>query len=432
MNEIICPHCNKAFKIDEAGYASILQQVRNHEFEEELKSRELLYKNEKDAAVQLAEERIKNSLGEKLTSKEQELILLRSEKNQAITLLEAEKNKELTELRAKLQSYDTEKQLAVKEALMLVEKERDKLLNDLETEKKLKQGEIDTLNITYAAKLAEEKRQKEAELKSKDETIEFYKDMKARLSTKMIGESLEVYCANEFNKLRPTAFPNVYFEKDNTTSDGTKGDYIYRELDAEGNEIISIMFEMKNEADEGANKKKNEVFFKKLDEDRTKKNCEYAVLVTLLEADSDLYNTGIVDVSYRFPKMYVVRPQFFIPIITLLRNAALNSMKYKAELELVKNQNLDISKFEEKVNKFKEGFTKNVELANRRFNEAIASIDKSIEHLQKTKEALLSSASNLRLADDKASELTIKKLTHGNPTMKAKFDEARDQNEGVD
>ena len=423
MNEIICPHCNKAFKIDEAGYAAILQQVRNNEFEKELKNREVIFTNEKETAIKLAEERIKNVLNDSLNKKEQEIIALRSENQKAITIVESEKNIELIELRTKIEAQETEKQLAVKNAITELEKQSAKLKNELETEKKLKQSEIDALSAKYTVKLEEERRMKEVELKMKDETIAQYKDMKAKLSTKMIGESLEQHCANEFNKLRATAFPAVYFEKDNTISDGTKGDYIFREEDSDGNEIISIMFEMKNESDEGGNKKKNDDFLKKLDEDRNKKKCEYAVLVTMLEADNDLYNTGIVDFSYRYPKMYVIRPQFFIPLISVLRNAAYNSMKYKAELARIKNQDLDISKFEEKINKFKEGFAYNVDLANRKFNEAIESIDKSINHLQKTKEALLSSANNLRLANDKADDLTIKKLTSGNPTMKQKFND---------
>ncbi len=418
MNEIICPNCQKPFQVDEAGYAAIVQQVRNQEFEQELKKRENVLKQEKENAVMLAEEKIKNSLKDQLSEKEKHILELK-----------AKKDKEVSELQAKLNGFETEKALAISQALKETERERDQLSYDLATERKLKNAELESLKIRYQTKLNEEIKLKDAQLRDKDELIERYKDMKAKLSTKMIGETLEQHCQLEFNKLRPTAFPNVYFQKDNDTSNGTKGDYVFRENDADGNEIISIMFEMKNEADDTVNKKKNEEFFKKLDEDRKKKNCEYAVLVTMLEADNELYNTGIVDVSYQYPKMYVIRPQFFIPMITLLRNAAMNSMKYKAELNRLKNQNIDVAKFEEKINKFKQGFSKNVDLANRRFNEAIESIDKSITQLQKTKEALLSSADNLRLANEKTDDLTIRKLTYGNPTMKAKFEEANDESD---
>lgn len=290
---------------------------------------------------------------------------------------------------------------------------------------KLKDTEKDLLEKSLTEKFEADLKEKDAIIKYKDEEIALRKDMKLKLSTKMIGETLEQHCETEFNKLRATAFQKAYFEKDNDSRSGSKGDYIYRENDDSGNEIVSIMFEMKNEGDETATKKKNEDFLKELDKDRTEKKCEYAVLVSLLEADSEYYNSGIVDVSHKYPKMYVVRPQFFIPIITLLRNAAMNSAKYKAELALVRSQNIDITNFEEKMNKFKEGFARNYELASRKFKEAIDEIDKTISHLQKTKDALLSSENNLRLANDKADDLTIKKLTHGNPTMKAKFDELK-------
>ena len=295
------------------------------------------------------------------------------------------------------------------------------MLNEVKTKELEKQNLESTLVQEYTAKL----QSKEEIIKYKEEEIARVKDMKAKLSTKMIGETLEQHCATEFNKLRATAFQNAYFEKDNDARSGSKGDFIYKETDEAGNEIISIMFEMKNEGDETATKKKNEDFFKELDKDRNEKKCEYAVLVTMLEAESEYYNTGIVDVSHKYQKMYVVRPQFFIPIITLLRNAAMNSLKYKAELALVRNQNIDITNFEEKINQFKEGFARNYDLASRKFQTAIDEIDKTIIHLQKTKEALLSSDNNLRLANQKAEDLTIKKLTHGNPTMKAKFDELK-------
>lgn len=430
MNEIICPHCHKAFKVDEAGYADILKQVRDHQFEEELHNRLALAEKEKESAVKLAEATIKNALQEQLAKKEAEVVRLKSEaaaelaqklaqKEAEVAQLKAEKTNELTQLKAQLDNAEVAKKLAITEAVQKIEKERDNLLNEVKTK------ELEKENIENALKqqFQTELQGKEAIIKYKDEEIARVKDMKAKLSTKMIGETLEQHCETEFNKLRATAFQNAYFEKDNDARSGSKGDFIYKETDEAGNEIISIMFEMKNEGDETATKKKNEDFFKELDKDRNEKKCEYAVLVTMLEADSEYYNTGIVDVSHKYPKMYVVRPQFFIPIITLLRNAAMNSLKYKAELALVRNQNIDITNFEEKINQFKEGFARNYDLASRKFQTAIDEIDKTIIHLQKTKEALLSSDNNLRLANQKAEDLTIKKLTHGNPTMKAKFDE---------
>jgi hypothetical protein len=411
MNDIICPHCKKAFKIDEAGYAEILKQVHNHEFEDELKKRERLFREDKENAIKLAEERVKNLLKDEISAKEKEFLTIK-----------ADKDNELIGLRAKLNAYDTEKALAVAQALSEVEKERDRLLIELKSEKIIKQNELESLEARYKEKNSEEIKLKDAQIKDKDELIERYKDMKVKLSTKMLGETLEQHCELEFNKLRATAFPNAYFQKDNDSSGGTKGDYVYRERDSDGNEIISIMFEMKNEADDTNKKQKVDGFLKKLDEDREKKNCEYSVLVTMLEAENELYNTGIVDVSYRYAKMYVIRPQFFIPIITLLRNAALKSMKYKTELEQIKNQNIDITNFEEKLNEFKDGFGNNYRLASTKFKTAIEEIDKTIEHLIKVKENLLGSENNLRLANNKAEELTIKKLTKGNPTMNIKFD----------
>lgn len=432
MNEIICPQCHKAFKVDEAGYADILKQVRDHQFEEELHNRLALAEKEKESAVKLAEATIKNALQEQLAKKEAEVVRLKSEaaaelaqklaqKEAEVAQLKAEKTNELTQLKAQLDNAEVAKKLAITEAVQKIEKERDNLLNEVKTK------ELEKENIENALKqqFHTELQGKEAIIKYKDEEIARVKDMKAKLSTKMIGETLEQHCETEFNKLRATAFQNAYFEKDNDARSGSKGDFIYKETDEAGNEIISIMFEMKNEGDETATKKKNEDFFKELDKDRNEKKCEYAVLVTMLEADSEYYNTGIVDVSHKYPKMYVVRPQFFIPIITLLRNAAMNSLKYKAELALVRNQNIDITNFEEKINQFKEGFARNYDLASRKFQTAIDEIDKTIIHLQKTKEALLSSDNNLRLANQKAEDLTIKKLTHGNPTMKAKFDELK-------
>ena len=432
MNEIICPHCHKAFKVDEAGYADILKQVRDHQFEEELQNRLALAEKDKQSAIQIAEAKVREALQEQLVQKETALIQLKSEKEAELAQklaqketevanLKAEKTNELTQLKAQLDNAEVAKKLAITEAVQKIEKERDNLLNEVKTKELEKQNLESTLVQEYTAKL----QSKEEIIKYKEEEIARVKDMKAKLSTKMIGETLEQHCETEFNKLRATAFQNAYFEKDNDARSGSKGDFIYKETDEAGNEIISIMFEMKNEGDETATKKKNEDFFKELDKDRNEKKCEYAVLVTMLEAESEYYNTGIVDVSHKYPKMYVVRPQFFIPIITLLRNAAMNSLKYKAELALVKNQNIDITNFEEKINQFKEGFARNYDLASRKFQTAIDEIDKTIIHLQKTKEALLSSDNNLRLANQKAEDLTIKKLTHGNPTMKAKFDELK-------
>jgi hypothetical protein len=430
MNEIICPHCHKAFKVDEAGYADILKQVRNHQFEEELQNRLNLAEKEKESAVKLAEATIKNLLQEQLAQKDTAIAQLKadaamelskklSEKEAQIVQLQSQKTNEVTNLKAQLDSAEVAKKLAVTEAVQKIEKERDTLTNDLKTKDLEKQNLESSLKQQFATEL----QSKEAIIKYKDEEIARVKDMKAKLSTKMIGETLEQHCETEFNKLRATAFQNSYFEKDNDAKSGSKGDFIYKETDEAGNEIISIMFEMKNEGDETATKKKNEDFFRELDKDRNEKKCEYAVLVSMLEAESEYYNTGIVDVSHKFQKMYVVRPQFFIPIITLLRNAAMNSLKYKAELAMVRNQNVDITNFEEKINTFKEGFARNYELASKKFKTAIDEIDKTIDHLQKTKDALLSSDNNLRLANQKAEDLTIKKLTHGNPTMKAKFDE---------
>ena len=408
MNDIICPNCQKVFKVDEAGFADILKQVRDHKFDEELKNRLHLAEKEKEDAIKLVEANLKNSLQEELTKKDKEL-----------SELKAKKETEIAEIKSSLQNAELRKQLEVSEAVKLVEKERDNLSNEL----KIKETEKELLEKSIKEQFTTQLVVRDETIKMKDDEIARLKDFKQKLSTKMVGETLEQHCENEFNKLRPTAFQNAYFEKDNDASGGTKGDFIYREMDDSGNEIISIMFEMKNENDGTATKKRNEDFFTKLDKDRKDKNCEYAVLVSLLEADNELYNNGIVDVSYRFEKMYVVRPQFFIPIITLLRNAAMTSLKYKAELNLMRNQNVDITNFEEKINSFKDGFARNYELASKKFATAIDEIDKTISHLQKTKDALLSSENNLRLANDKAGDLTIKKLTHGNPTMKAKFDE---------
>lgn len=403
MNEIICPNCNKAFKVDETGYADILKQVRDYKFDEEIQARLVLANKEKDSAIELTKAQIKNTILDTLSKKEQEIAQLKERNN----------------------TVELEKQLGIANAIKDIEKERNDLINTL----KNKDLEQTLLEKSLQEKFTIELKAKDDIIKLKEEEIAYRKDMKQKLSTKMLGESLEQHCELEFNKIRATAFPKAYFEKDNDARSGSKGDYIYKETDDAGNEIISIMFEMKNEGEETATKKRNEDFLKELDKDRNEKKCEYAILVSLLEAESEYYNTGIVDVSHKYTKMYVVRPQFFIQIITLLRNAAMNSMQYKAELALVRNENIDITNFEDNINKFKEGFAKNYDLASRKFNTAIEEIDKTIDHLIKTKEALLSSENNLRLANNKAEEITIKKLTFGNPTMKAKFEEKKQQNE---
>lgn len=463
MHEIICPNCGKAFKIDEAGYADIVKQVRDGEFEQQLHERLELAEQDKRNAIELAQAKVASEMQKAASAKDSEI----------------------QELKAKLDAGEVARKLAVTEALSAVEKERDALVNELEQAKRdqraaselaeaklvnglqraaaMKDAEIQGLNakldaIEVAQKLAiteavgrvEKERDElksdlaraelekqlaekslkdkyETQIKDRDDAIERLRDMKARLSTKMVGETLEQHCETEFNRIRATAFPKAYFEKDNDARSGSKGDYIFRDSDEASTEIVSIMFEMKNESDRTATKNKNEDFLKELDKDRAEKGCEYAVLVTLLEPDSDLYNTGIVDVFHRFQKMYVVRPQFFIPIITLLRNAAMNSLKYKSELALVKAQNIDITKFETELETFKTAFARNYDLASGHFQKAIAEIDKSIDHLQKTKDALLGTDRNLRLANDKAQDVTIKKLTRGNPTMAGKFAELKNQ-----
>ena len=425
MNEIICPHCKKAFKIDEAGYADILKQVHDHKFEEELQQRLAYANTEKETAIKLAEATVKNLMQDQITNKDKELTELKAQSALALSQKINIKDAEITQLKARIDNIDVEKKLAINEAVQKVQKERDSLENDVKTKDLEKQSLENSLKQQFSIVL----KTKDDIIKYKDEEIARVKEMKQRLSTKMLGETLEQHCEIEFNKLRSTAFQRAYFEKDNDARSGSKGDFIYRESDEFGTEIISIMFEMKNEGDDTATKKKNDDFLKELDKDRTEKKCEYAVLVSMLESDSELYNTGIVDMSYKYPKMYVVRPQFFIPIITLLRNAAMSSLKYKAELALVKSQNIDITNFEDKMTTFKEGFSRNYDLASRKFKEAIDEIDKTISHLQKTKDALLSSENNLRLANEKAEDLTIKKLTHGNPTMKAKFDGLTDKAE---
>lgn len=461
MHEIICPHCGKAFKIDEAGYADILKQVRDRDFEQQLHERLELAERDKQNAVELAKSRLASELQTAAVAKDAEI----------------------QELKARIEGAEIARRLAVTEALGAVEKERDRLANELEqarqraqaaaelAEARLKseverasatkgaelhdlKAKLDAIELTHKLAISEavgavkqerdelksgleraalEKQlaeqalrdRYETQIKDRDDAIERLRDMKARLSTKMIGETLEQHCETEFNRIRATAFPRAYFEKDNDARSGSKGDYILRDFDEEGTEIVSIMFEMKNEADQTATKGRNEDFLKELDKDRTEKGCEYAVLVSLLEPESELYNTGIVDVFHRYPKMYVVRPQFFLPIITLLRNAAMNSLKYKTELALVKAQNIDITNFETELETFKAAFGRNYDLASARFQKAIEEIDKSIDHLQKTKDALLGTDRNLRLANDKAQDVTIKKLTKGNPTMATKFAELK-------
>ncbi|MCC6767659.1 MAG: DUF2130 domain-containing protein [Bacteroidia bacterium] len=426
MNDIICPNCKKTFKVDEAGFAAILKQVRDHQFEEELMKRLELAEKEKENTVKLTEVRLKSAFQEDLAKKNQELLALKALNEQKIAELFASKETEIAVLKTRIENAETEKKLALTEAVQKIEKQRDELAYHL----KNKDNEKLLLEKSLIEKFTNDLKTKDDIIRLKEEEIALRKDMKLKLSTKMIGETLEIHCDNEFNRIRASAFPRAYFEKDNDSKTGSKGDFIFKEADENGNEIVSIMFEMKNEGDETATKKKNEDFLKELDKDRNEKNCEYAVLVSMLEPESELYNGGIIDVSYKYPKMYVVRPQFFIPIITLLRNAALNSMKYKAELALVRNQNIDITHFEENINAFKEGFARNYDLASRKFKTAIDEIDKTIDHLQKTKDALLSSENNLRLANNKAEDLTIKKLTRGNPTMTAKFEELSSKNEG--
>ena len=402
MNDIICPNCKKAFKVDEAGFADILKQVRDQQFETEIKQRLEVAEKDKNNAVQIAEAKLKNELQLEFSKKEQEIQSLKSSTDL-----------ELAKIKSQMAIAESEKKTAVLEATSLIKKERDKLVYELSNKENEKLLLEKSINEAFAEKM----KLKEEALKMKDDEIERLRDFKQKLSTKMVGETLEQHCEIEFNRIRATAFQAAYFEKDNDISGGTKGDYIYRENDSNGNELISIMFEMKNEGDETSTKKKNEDFFTKLNKDRNDKNCEYAVLVSLLEGDNELYNSGILDVSYKYPKMYVIRPQFFITIITLLRNAAKNSLQYKNELSLMRNQSIDVTNFENKINSFKEGFSKNYELASRKFETAIGEIDKTINHLNKTKEALLSSVNNLRLANNKAEELTIKRLTHANPTM---------------
>ena len=406
MQEIKCPKCGEVFQVDESGYAAIVKQVRDKEFSKEIQSRETQFESEKDNAVQLARLEAEKAFNEKLSQKEAEL-------NQT----EVQKDREIADLKNQLATFDKDKELEIHKLVTKLNTElteKDNHIAMLKGEKALTEKECQLKEQSL-------KDQYEEKLRFKDEEIARYKDFKSKLSTKMVGESLEQHCEIEFNQLRATGFKNAYFEKDNDAKTGSKGDYIFRDKDENGLEFISIMFEMKNEMDTTSTKKKNEDFLKELDKDRREKNCEYAVLVSLLEPESELYNSGIVDMSHRYPKMYVIRPQFFIPIITLLRNAAGNSLEYRKELEIIKAQNIDISNFESEMNDFKDKFSRNFRLASEKFQKAIDEIDKTIDHLQKTKEALLSSENNLRLANSKAEDLSIKRLTKNNPTMEAKF-----------
>ena len=452
MNDIICPHCNTAFKVDGSGYADILKQVRDRDFEQQLKQRLDLAEKDKQNAIELAMakkaselQRLESELRDRdlkqqlaikdavlSAEKQRDLIAKELQQNQEnqqqerrfteskfaqeIQTLTLQKQAELRDLQSKLEASSMQKKIAINEAVNTIEKERDALRNQLSESELKHQLESKSLKDRY-----------EAQIYDRDEAIVRLRDMKARLSTKMVGETLEQHCETEFNRLRAAAFPRAYFEKDNDASSGSKGDYIFRDFDESGNEIISIMFEMKNETDTTITKKKNEDFFKELNKDRVEKECEYSVLVSLLEPESELYNSGIVDVSHRFAKSYVIRPQFFIPFITLLRNAALKSIEYKAELALIKAQNIDVTHFEEDLESFKSAFGRNYDLASRRFQTAIDEIDKSIDHLQKTKDALMGADRNLRLANDKAQDVTVKKLIRQNPTMSNKFMELKNK-----
>lgn len=422
MNEIKCPKCGTVFQIDEADYDSIVKQIRDKEFDKEISSREEQHKVDRENAVKLAEAHIKEELGQELNRKDLEIselkLSLKVSEEKTINKVEKEYQEQInklqlqiTELKSKMQLQESKSELDIQKAVS----EKNQKISDLSSELALRSKEFELKETTI-------KESYENKLKDKDDQIAYYKDFKAKQSTKMIGESLEQHCNVEFNRLRPL-FKNAYFEKDNDARTGSKGDFIFRDYDDDGNEIVSIMFEMKNEADMTATKHKNEDFFKELDKDRKEKKCEYAVLVSLLEADNDYYNDGIVDVSHLYDKMYVIRPQFFIPLITLIRNLANKSLEYRKELETIKNQNIDITHFEENINTFKEGFGRNYRLAAERFQKAIEEIDKTIDHLQKTKEHLLKTNDNLRLANNKAEDLTIKKLTHNNPTMSKMFEE---------
>ena len=434
MNEIKCPKCGTVFQINEQDYDSIIKQIRDHEFERQIKEREKLFEIDKENAIKLSKSELDNKYQLELSKKNEELTKLKSdiearEKTKENDLknikIESEKKyqDEINKLNLKIKDLENEVKIKDNEKeneLLKITSKKDQDINELKKQLDLNEKE-------YQLDKKNTKEKYEIELKQKDTTIEFYKDLKAKQSTKMIGETLEQHCNAEFGRIRPMFSSKTYFEKDNDAKTGSKGDFIFRDYDDEGNEIVSIMFEMKNEADETATKHKNEDFFKELDKDRKEKNCEYAVLVSLLEIDNEIYNTGIVDVSYKYEKMYVIRPQFFVPLITLLRNASIKSLDYKKELIKIQNQNIDISNFEENMNNFKESFGRNYRLASEKFKKAIEEIDKTIDHLQKTKDALLSSENNLRIANNKAEDLTIKKLTNNNETMIKLFEELKEE-----
>ena len=436
MNKIVCPHCHNTFEIDNQDYAAILNQVRDKEFEKQVKLNDERKEKEKEAALELLQVKMNNEKALTLKKKDNEIKKLQD----TLKSIEQESESKITKIKLEEQTSALEE--ASKLKLKIAQLEQEIKLQDMQKESALnkvssqKDEEINSLKNTillnqkeYSLKEANMKQSFEQEIKSKNDIIEYYKDLKARQSTKMIGETLEQHCNAEFSRIRPILSKNTYFEKDNDIKTGSKGDFIFREYDEDENELLSIMFEMKNEADETATKHKNEDFFKELDKDRKEKKCEYAVLVSLLEIDNEVYNVGIVDVSYKYDKMYVIRPQFFIPLITLLRNASLKSLEYKKEITIMKNQNLDILHFEENMNKFKEAFGRNYQIASTKFQKAIEEIDKTIDHLQKTKEALLSSENNLRLANNKAEDLTIKNLTKNNETMQKLFAEVKDKEE---
>ncbi len=443
MNEIKCPKCGTVFQINETDYYSIVKQIRDKEFQNEIEEHEKQHRLSEEKEVKLALAKQEQELNSKINEKEVLIASLKKElenvKKETKTETEKEyleeinkKDLEINKLKSDLNNKKTEEELNIQKAVSEQKEEINKLKNKLELEKKDKEKEIDTLKSEikskeneYIIKETSIKEKYEEKIKSKDEQIEYYKDFKARQSTKMIGESLEVHCNNEFNKLRPL-FKNSTFEKDNDIKTGSKGDFIFRDYDDDGNELVSIMFEMKNEADETSTKHKNEDFFKELDKDRKEKNCEYAVLVSLLEIENDYYNTGIVDVSHKYKKMYVIRPQFFIPLITLIRDLSYKTLEYKKELTSIRNQNIDITNFESNINDFKDAFGRNYRIASDKFKKAIEEIDKTIDHLQKTKDALLSSENNLRLANNKAEDLTIKKLTQNSETMAKMFEDLKE------
>lgn len=430
MQEIKCPKCGEVFQVDEAGYAAIVKQVRDKEFNRELKERELQFKMAKEDALQVARTKAEKEFNQLKAEKDRlvselnaKLIAKDEEQKHIVKEAEAEKDKVIAELSAQITNNENLKNLAVSE----VETRYTKLLAEKKEEIAKLNGDLESANKELEIRVNSIRREYDVIIKNKDEQIEQYRDFKARQSTKMIGESLEVHCSNEFNKVRPIGFPTAYFEKDNDARSGSKGDFIFRDFDDEGNEYISIMFEMKNEADATEKKHKNEDFFKELDKDRREKDCEYAVLVTLLEADNDYYNQGIVDVSHRYTKMYVIRPQFFIPLISLLRNAARNSLEYRKQLAEMKNQNIDIENFEAGIDEFKRLWGMHYTNAKNRFDEAIAEIDKTMQHLQKVRDALVTSGNHLGKANTQAADLTIKRLTKGNPTMAQKFAELKEQ-----